>query len=212
MTTVIPVYKGKKKTKIKLSKPSRYDRLAKQIKNIKRNVDFNEDKFHAVNGSGTVSNNGGISLLTGMAQGDTDQTRDGNSIKSKRLEFRLTCDKDATATNTYVRAIIFKDKRSNGVVPTVAELVTNANCYTPLNPDNRTRFKVYFDRTVSLDGGRGITSVMKWQKRIYHPLEYTGATGAQSSCDRNHFYLFLITNEDTNKPTANWTTMFHFIG
>ena len=62
-----------------------------------------EKKKHDTSSSGSISSAGGIQLLSNIAQGDTDQTRDGNSIKMQSMLLRATFTLNASATASNMR-------------------------------------------------------------------------------------------------------------
>ncbi len=94
---------------------------------------------------------GVIATLNLIPQGDTDTTRDGDSIKMMSLTLRGAC---FNTVSSNIRIIIFHDKQDQVLIP--ADLLeaayfasvnaTNA----PKNYDYRFRSKILFDRNFAL--------------------------------------------------------------
>jgi len=122
-------------------------------------------------------NDGDIVILNSIAQGDSDNTRDGDKIKMQNLTIRGDVIGDAAAPDV-VRLVIFHDKQN--VIATVADFFQGvseiSSVLQPKNYDQRFRTKVLFDRswTVSPAGPR-----IKYFKKVI-PLnistQYQGGT------------------------------------
>lgn len=107
-----------------------------------------EEKFHETTQNAAVDYNGSLVTLNNMAQGDTDGTRDGDSIKCTHLSVKGYIDA-AAVNNTVARLIIFEDKQNQ--VAAVTDFLTATGAVTaPLGfkvYDKRFRTKVLFDKT-----------------------------------------------------------------
>ena len=116
----------------------------------------------------SVSSSGTISLLTGVAIGDTDITREGNKVMSHDLNVRFHCYLHASATVSQIRLMIVCDKECDGAVFTVANLLQVVGPLSPLNQDYSKRFVILYDKMITLDtsGQRNRT----WKKYIKTPF------------------------------------------
>ena len=62
---------------------------------------------------------GVIEYLSGVAQGDTDQTRDGDHINAKALHIRYAIFGNAADSNQIVRVVIFRKNDDTNTAPTM---------------------------------------------------------------------------------------------
>lgn len=143
-------------------------------------------------------------LLTGVAQGDTDDTRNGNKIKLSALSIKANFFRLAVAgstANPTVRMIVFNDKNSNGVAPAIADLLDATSIIGRYNPDNAgSRFKILHDKRYSFgwlnsttNTGAGLMSANDsiYKKCGWH-VKFDGTTAAQADCVSGHLYVFLF--------------------
>lgn len=91
-------------------------------------------------------------LMSGIAQGDTNTTRDGSSCKVVGFEVAGTLTINASATVSYVRVIILIDSQTNGVAfSSTSLLYTATDVNSPYNLNNERRFRILFDKLYELD-------------------------------------------------------------
>lgn len=94
-----------------------------------------------------------IQLLNGVAQGDGDQTRDGNSIKMlyAQVHGQMT---NLTASDRTVRIMVVQQRDTNGTAPVISDILADsASAYTPLSFFQRNtihKFNVLYDKRISL--------------------------------------------------------------
>lgn len=126
-------------------------------------------------------NTGFIILLNGVAQGNDFNTRIGRKFNMKSLYMRIVIQSGSSAVaNNMARFLVVYDKQANGVVMTVAQLLTAVSTSAPNNLDNRDRFIVIWDKVVNI-GATGANDNMKvfCKKFKRCQLETTnGGTGA----------------------------------
>ncbi len=108
-----------------------------------------EMKFLTTNFSGVITDGSVILHLNPVPQGDTENERNGNRIKSQGWEYRVsTIVNDST---NLVRIIIFQDKSSNGIVPQLSNLLEGSDVLSMYDDTNVPgRFRILSDRTVTL--------------------------------------------------------------
>jgi hypothetical protein len=110
-----------------------------------------EHKRIDVTDSGTLSTGSGTLgpvLLSGASQGDTAQTRDGNKIRLKGLDFIMRVNASNSAVkDTFGRLIIFKVHQPQGSLPSTTDIVETANDPETLTAwDTRGTFKILHDQ------------------------------------------------------------------
>lgn len=143
-------------------------------------------------------------ILTACAQGDTDETRNGNKYKLASCSVKVNLFRLAVAgstANPCVRLIIFNDKNSNGVAPTLAELLDASSIIGRYNSDNvGSRFKILYDKRYSFgwlnsttNTGAGMMSTNdSFYKKVMWHVKFDGTTAAQGDCVSGHIYAFLF--------------------
>lgn len=101
----------------------------------------------------TMPNAGDIECLSLIGQGSGSNARNGVSVKydSLRMNWILySSTATTTATNQNARIIVFKDSSSNGVMPTITELLNSASVVAQFNNDYKDRFRILHDKCYSL--------------------------------------------------------------
>jgi len=170
---------------------------AVQRKQVKKLVqDPMEHKFFTANFSPVMGITSAPQSLSLIAQGDTDSTRDGDSLTLKSMYLSGVLEKNAAdlRATQYIRIVLFQwHPNSLNIVPTAAQLfltdppsgTINYNSY--YIKDNRDQFTILFDRTYLLTGliaggNSTTTSAVKFKanislKRCKKHLQYNaGAT------------------------------------
>ncbi len=213
------VYKRRSYSRKRYSKPSgsamatasKALALALMLKKL-INVEFKENETYF---SATVPSTPRIDLLTQIAQGDTKENRQGNSVRAKSLSLKMRMSKNAAATATIVRVLIVQDKVSNGVVPITADLfdTSSAPAYmAPYNSDNAgNRFKFLRDKTYILSDGGGELRLQRLFNKLNHHVKWNGTTGVQAQCQTGHLYLITISSESTNVPNIEADVMLRYV-
>lgn len=182
-----------------------------------------EKKFHDVSESGTGGGVGEfIGLvgddLTGIAQNNTAEGRNGNKIFVYNEDLTMTF--DASGSNgacNLVRVIMFVDKQSNGNKPTLEEVLGSASA-TPTdfrNLENQARFRFLHDRLITVDntggGGAAFTGGCKILKKrvgfsqakggLRVQYETGTSTGYMDTIKDNNIWVLVLAN-NTN---VTWT-------
>lgn len=115
---------------------------------VKRTIhNMAETKFQVMYAVTSTTWSGAIASMTDIAQGDTDQTRDGDRIELSSLEYRWVCT-PANLTDV-VRLIVFQWKgNSTPAVTDVIESTLTASQSAPLSEpshDNRQLYNILAD-------------------------------------------------------------------
>lgn len=151
--------------------------------------------------------------LTSLAVGDDKTNRDGRSIRPRFLTGKMLFQKHATATQTFIRAIIFRDTSSNGVVPDIDDILQNATTFpltSVLNKDYTKRFRILMDRTYALNADKP-NFCLKINRKLWGHTEYSGITANQTDLSTGHYYLAFVSNESTNSPTFQYFLRVSFV-
>lgn len=167
------------------------------VKKVKRVLNTEEKVFDATTAI-NPTNAGAIQSLLAPPQGDNIGSRDGDSIRPLNLEFKWHCTQQVAFTiNASVRAIIFRGYGEHGTAPipaNVLELLTAVQgINAPITYQNRERFTVLYDNTITLTSGiqDGSAKNGSFQCQLSgHTLYTTGATTVEDG----GLWLLLITD------------------
>lgn len=193
-----------------------YAKKALRVANFVRGMVNVEKKFiDKIDQAPSLSNTAAIDLLSNVGQGDTDQLRNGNSIRAKSIYIKLALSNNASQTsNVMCRMILFIDMQNNGSVPTSTELLESANSvYSPINSNNGGRFRVLRDKVCVLtpqsdDKGK---CYFEWYIPLSMHLHYIGTGSTQADVSRNSIYLYYVADVATNVPVLVYSSRIRFI-
>lgn len=173
------------------------------FKYVKRLINV-EKKFFDVSSADNVTSTGAITSLTNIGEGNDYNQRDGNSILCQSVGLRAVCKINPSATTTWVRCMIFADNDQRGVDPAVTDILETASYISPLNHVVGKRFKVLYDKVMSLSiNGTEARNFKVWIPYNRH-VKYTSTAGADASAYEGNLFLLLISNEPTNTPVVSW--------
>lgn len=164
-------------------------------------------------GAGSVGN---IILQTGIPQGDSYDERNGNSVKLKSLYTRGLFSLDVSIIpHCDIRLMMFRDNEgvySTGTAIAPHDLLQNSTYFlSPINLNNGKRFKVLYDRTLSLDASNP-TRMFKLFRKFGQHLRFTGP--ASIDTDEGHIYIAAFVDSATamtNALTWNYNTRIRYI-
>ncbi len=176
-------------------------------KEVKRHQ--NADTAVSVSSSGI-----GPLHLTGVAQGDGNDQREGVRITAKHLELRINLISVATqASHQHVRFVVWKDRQqraSTGAVWT--DVFESASVVSAQNIDKYSRFSLLYDRTFTLrQVQNGVIANQNIPGKQYIVIQiplkrltigYNGASG--TNIEKSGLYLGYITDVGSNQPVFNY--------
>nr|UOF78571.1 capsid protein [Cressdnaviricota sp.] len=182
--------------------------LAKMLKGL-----INTESKYGDSGIQTLTptNAGGVSYLSGLAQGLTNITRVGNSILAKSILLNIQCVINASATNTVVRLVLFVDHDNQGATPAVTDLIQSADARAFINRVNGKRFSVLKDWQYVLNTSTGAQQNDKVFLRLAHHIKYSGTDAAIGSQLQGAMFLMVISDQATNTPTVIYNSRLRYI-
>lgn len=165
-------------------------------------------------------------LLTGMAQGATDITRNGDSIMMKYnyLKGYMVYNHADSPITHRVRIMIVRDMNNNATAPTAAQLLatTGANLVlvSPHNKDNTDRYKVLYDKLFTLDDEHQQVKFKYYHKFLMgkdkqgRPIKgahctFTGPNAADAG--KGHLWLCQFSSTAGNDSTVVWYNRFGYL-
>lgn len=144
-----------------------------------------------------------ITQLSNIPQGDTTITRDGAQCKILALEFAAQFNLNASGAVTMVRLLLVLDKQTNQTIYLHSDLLEDItvadNILSPINLDNKHRFRILLDRTINLSSAytsRKIKTVI----RLNTIIRFDGSTPSIADLTSNSLSLIVMGNETTNTP------------
>jgi len=101
------------------------------------------------------------SLLNGVVQGTTAETRIGRKIRMRSLDIRWTWNLQSTSTGgSPVRCVVVYDKQSNAAAPTIAQIFNTNDFLSPMLLANSDRFIIlrsFISEPVSLNNNLSVS-------------------------------------------------------
>ncbi len=148
---------------------------------------------------------GAVVNCTAIAAGDDNDERTGRQIILKELSVAGTVTLHASATNTYMRMMVVRDKIGNTTPPLITDMFANIAQFHNNKQDKGTpqvanRFQVLYDQWIVMDAGHGLTQGFKFTRKLNSRCFYTGTTSTSEGT--GNLYLFISSNETTNDPVV----------
>lgn len=180
-----------------------------------------ELKWIDVINSSSFAATASVQLINGLAAGTQSTQRIGRKIvmKSLLVKFTLGCGTaGATPFRGKLKASIVYDSQTNASAPVSTDIYLNATANSPMNLDNRGRFKVLWKRNWYLDqsGGMG-ASGCDTSKVCNLPVIFnSGSAGTVADIATGGVFLVLqslnanTSVTPTNYPDYAFTTRIRF--
>lgn len=187
--------------------------VVKSLKGLRRVINVEKKKFDAVYSVTNIPITGTVNPLHAVAQGDTDQTRDGNSIKPLSLLLRYQSYNNATAGTTAIRVLIFRDLQQVGDTnPSTTDILDDSVAAlpdAPLNNNTVGRFKILRDFKIILDTAKSNRKDGKVYIPLYGHIRYNGA--AATDIQKGGLYILMVSDQATNYPTMGYNYRLTYV-
>lgn len=139
---------------------------------------------------------GTITLLNGIQQGDTGDTREGRKITLKSIQIRgVDYVTDGTGKDQMHRIMIVQQYRPNGVFPAINEILHATTISSLRNRFKLHDYKVLYDKTITLNssGESGSTRFIRMYKKLFLNQYFNSSTtGTITDIQTNALYLVAI--------------------
>lgn len=202
--------------------PSNYQSAMKLANTAYRGVRYlkglvNSEKFmHEIDLINTeIVVAGSLVHLSGIANGDTESTRTGNSIFIKSLYFRIGMELAAADLTSFVRIILFIDKQQIAdTAPTKADLIQAnsgavVSVFEPLNELTKGRFTILRDTMVTLDTAKGLTAFRNYYIKLNHHVRFNGT--ASTDVQKGGIYALVFSDKATTAaPFVTWSSRISY--
>ncbi len=153
--------------------------------------------------------------MSGIAEGDGDEDRDGEEIMVNSIEIRGTMLVDTDVTvDTICRIIVFRaNKNLDGVLPITTEILEVDNVLALRQNLNKGDFKVYYDRVfvIKVPTTTADQHVRYFQKliRLKSPgmkAHYDQTNNLIAACEKGYWFMIRM----VDKPTGQQATFDFF--
>lgn len=165
------------------------------------------DELKVIENAATQANfasAGSVALYNGVAQGTDFTNRIGRKVIVKSIHFKAWVS-PATSTDSpgdICRLMLVWDKQANSAAPAVTDILTTADPFSGVNLNNRDRFKVMYDRRVSMNpavyaanvitGGNPITVYREKFIKCNQEVIFSGTGATVASIQTGSLYLLFI--------------------
>lgn len=172
------------------------------VKQLKRLVNVEKKKFDQTIDT-TVSSTGTVLPLSNVAQGDTDQSRDGSSIKPLYLYGKTRMTLYNAGGDTNLRVMVFQDNQQvSDTSPSISDVLDGSYALDftmcPLNNNTVGRYSILMDKNYTLYTDKPIL-VSEIKLTLTGHIRYNGANG--TDIQKNGLYILLVSNQATEVPT-----------
>lgn len=193
-------------------------RTAVGLNEIRKLINVEQKFKETSDAAATYDRSGYISYLSGLDQGDSTITREGNSVKMQHFRLRLFLKHNAAQTGgTLSRILVVRDLQNQGATITandVLETVGTSNA--PLafrdfinGPLQNKRFAVVYDQCFITDPYHLIREDVFETAHDCH-VYYRGTDSTVASAGNGSYFLIAVSSDATNLPTINFNTRFEF--
>jgi len=158
-----------------------------------------------------------FTLLNGVSQGTDSTNRVGRQTIMKSLYGRLCSQPVRTTTagidiltSGCLRMIIFYDAMSNGTTPGASDIMGGTLVTSPLNLNNRERFRVLYDKTLCTEQGGVDIKMFKKFKRLNLPVQFINTSNTAADIGAGSLWLLCLwTGHDV--PAHSWDSRVRFV-
>ncbi len=184
--------------------------IARKLKSM-LNVEY---KSHQAGLPATPDLSGAVQILTGIAQGDDQDDRDGNKIKSFSLQVKGTILQHASASTTFARLMVVQDRSGTTTQPGITDMFSTVAAFAEGRPSLQTpqvnsRFKVISDTILHLSSNGTQLKRINLYRKLRGHIYYSGPAATDEG--RGNIYMFVASNEATNKPSLLANSVFKWI-
>ncbi len=168
------------------------------VRRLARFVDTELHQALVVDDTNTVTAGGPSFVpLVAVAQGDDDSDRNGLQITLRRLHMRFTVERGNT--DSLLRVIVFRDRQSNGLTPTLNQVLQRTATVTeamvsPKSNDFRRRFTFLSDRIHQVSLGRGEQIQFRVSHKLSNKVIYSDDLAIVASVQSGMIWLLMLSS------------------
>lgn len=186
-----------------------YASKALRIANFAKSMLNTEVKYHDTQLAGTYGP-GATFNLSNIAVGDTNTTRDGNSILVKKLNVKYTLTKNSLAPTDFVRVMFYVDHQSRGSKATVTDVLQGDSIDAFMNRDHTARYRILANDVFALNDNTPNVYVDR-NFDLSHKIKYDGTANTEADLDSGGVYVLITSKDPTNIGTVDLDSRLRFI-
>jgi hypothetical protein len=152
-----------------------------------------------------------LTCLNLIAQGDSDVTRDGLSVRFKALQLQLNINLNSTAPAFDIfRVVMFRHYQPAAVSPTNALVMATASINSFTNYHARGLFEILYDKSFNLAPGTAVSVTDTAEFKLDDVTRWNSSGATAADLDNNGYWIMTWGVENTNKCTIGWQTRMLF--
>lgn len=156
----------------------------------------------AINTNST-GQNGAITALDAIPEGDTESGRSGTSVKPMRISWRLNATQHSSATLTLLRMVVFRGKYERDNEPVVGDIFASTGVNQFKINDKKYNTKFIFDRVFIFDAvNNSRVKKIDGSYKLFGHIQFDASQTDGTDHENGGVYVLFISNEATNAPTV----------
>lgn len=169
-----------------------------------------ELKYHTTafdsNVDGDVDDTGLLVNVSSIGLGDTNNDRDGNVIYPTSFKLRLCIQLNPSATETFVRVIIFQWKHENPI--SISDYLAVVSIDSFKSDINRYLSKTLYDHVYRVtDSGGNKNMFTEIKRNLRQMITYPDAG---TNANKNQTFVALLSNQAVNFPFVQFESRLYF--
>lgn len=178
-------------------------KLTSRVNKITRAI---ERKTHDQAFGATFASDSLVFSITNIAEGSASVQREGLKIAPVKLEVRakIIFAADGTLNGSPVRMIVFRDNEQAGVLPTIAQLLENADVSSMYNNVNLKRFTILVDKVCQPKSTTtNLVSTYDYcmaKRKLSGTIRYLTDSANQAGQGRGNIYVALVADSPVGGP------------
>lgn len=173
---------------------------------VDKDVEFN--MFQVGPTSYTPASAGTIFPLSEIPQGDGIAQRLGRMIQLRSIRLKLY---NTDSQAEFIRYILFFDMEQDGSDPTVLEVLNTASYMSFKNFNERKRFNVIVDNTLSTEDWNNNHSYIEYYRRFNRKIQYLGGgAGVETDNGPGSLYLLVISQANGTVDSAYYNAQIRY--
>lgn len=148
---------------------------------------------HDVSYTTPINNTGVLIPLTGLAEGNGEDDRTGNSILVKSVDMDGSVSMQGS-NNTIIKMCLVMDTQQQAdTTPSFTDIYESASINSHLNKNTVGRFSILWCKYYALNVGSVQTTKVGFHHAMQEHVRYNGSTG--TDIQKNGLYLAIISNQ-----------------
>lgn len=181
-------------------------------RSVKKLINVEHKKFDAsYNAAVSNAQVTPIAELCYIAQGDTESSRNGNSIKVEGITMKgsFKVNGSATTVGDLIRLLVIQDNQQVAdTAPSYSTIFESASPDALLNSESVGRFSILYDKKFVLSSQSPVRS-FDVSLNMQHHVRYNGT--AATDIQKGGLYVFCLSDTAANHPTINLNSRTKYI-